>query len=224
MIDLYGIDMKTHDKRKGEIMGKEMSDTSPEDMDRLVGESLLFYKDNEPIDMGLTLIQTAVIKDVLGIKDRDGKVCMYDDGHFAKFLVDADSPFGVFSKVECVQLLEGSWQRIPLSDVQVSVLVKLLGLRTDGQAVVGMSDEELLADYLPDKWSAVRRELLEVDKKLQAVKKGWYGIFLITGLLDSDRQRRCMGDIHASLLKAEKDVRFTGKRVKDMINCVEQDD
>ena len=201
-------------------MGKEMSDTSLKDMDRLVGESLLFYKDNEPIDMGLTLIQTAVIKDVLGIKDRDGKVCMYDDGHFAKFLGDADSPFGVFSKVECVQLLEGSWQRIPLSDVQVSVLVKVLGLRTDGQAVVGMSDEELLADYLPDKWSAVRRELIEVDKKLQAVKKGWYGIFLITGLLDSDRQRRCMGDIHASLLKAEKDVRFSGKRVKDMIKYV----
>ena len=33
-----------------------------------------------------------------------------------------------------------------------------------------------------------------------------------------------MGDIHASLLKAEKDVRFAGKRLKDMIDYVEEYD
>lgn len=103
-------------------MGKKMSDTSPEDMDRLVGESLLFYsQDNESIELSLTFTQTAVIQDVLGIKERDEKVCMYDDGHLEKVLGDADylhkvrlgvgsddSPFGVFSKSECVFLLEGA--------------------------------------------------------------------------------------------------------------------
>lgn len=215
-------------------MGKKMSDTSPEDMDRLVGESLLFYsQDNESIELSLTFTQTAVIQDVLGIKERDEKVCMYDDGHLEKVLGDADylhkvrlgvgsddSPFGVFSKSECVFLLEGRWRRIPLSDVQVSVLVKTLGLRTDGKSVEGMSDEELLLDYLPDKWSDVQRELLEIKRKLVAVRQRMYVIWFINGVVTSIKQRRCRTNLHNSILMAEKDVEFADKRVKDMIKYV----
>ena len=223
-------------------MGKEMSDTSPKE-DRNFGASLLFYKDNEqynkPIKLSLSTTQRRVADDVLGYEAWDEeRYAMRDDKDIREVFGDADylhevrlgtgskdSPFGVFAKVEYKPFRIGNNKYVgPLSDVQVSALVEMLGLRTDGQTVEGMSDEELLKDYLTKKLSHVRHELQEIDEKLQFVRHECGNIDRITLFDMTDKKYLCLDAISTDVWNAKVLVYYADGRVKDMINYVEEDD
>ena len=225
-------------------MGKEMSDTSPEDMDRVVGASLLFFKDNgqdnNPIRLSLSTTQRGVADDVLGFRVVDEKqYVMRDDKVLGEVFGDADylhkvrlgtgsndSPFGVFAKVRYLLSFSNGINKCtgPLSDVQVSALVEMLGLRTDGQTVEVMSDEELVKDYLPKKFSDVRHKLQEIDEKLQSVMKECENINNIMGLEMTDKQFLCMRSMVRRIWEAERDVHYADGRAKDMIDYLEEED
>lgn len=118
-----------------------------------------------------------------------GKSYAYNDGHLEEVFGDADylhkvkmgtdgkdSPFGVFAKAECLQFFPyGIRMRHPLSDIQVSVLVGKLGMRTDGKSVEGVSDEELLSDSLPKQAMDSADVVIALTKEApmpKAVEKG----------------------------------------------------
>ena len=224
-------------------MGKEMSDTSPKE-DRNFGASLLFYKDNEqynkPIKLSLSTTQRRVADDVLGFEAWDEeRYVMRDDKGLGEVFGDADylhkvrlgtgsndSPFGVFAKVRYLLFVSNGINKCtgPLSDVQVSALVEMLGLRTDGKTVEGMSDEELVKDYLPEKFSDVRHKLQEIDEKLRSVMKECETINSIMGLEMTDKQFLCMRSMVRRIWEAERDVHYADGRAKDMIDYVEEDD
>ena len=229
-------------------MGKEMSDTSLEEdrnfEDRIYGASLLFFKDNEqdnkPIELSLNTTQKDVANDVLGFRVVDeNRYVMRDDKVLGEVFGDADylhkvrlgtgsndSPFGVFAKVRYLLFVSNGISKCtgPLSDVQVSALVEMLGLRTDGQTVEVMSDEELVKDYLPKKFSDVRHKLQEIDEKLRSVMKECETINSIMGLEMTDKQFLCMRSMVRRIWEAERDVHYADGRAKDMIDYVEEDD
>ena len=98
-------------------------------------------------------------------------------------------------------------------------------LNSDGTVSVAESHEKAQGKELcRNKLETIRRKLLEIDESLQSVKKEYNGIVEIRGNSVSDRKSRCMVEIYERVLQAELDVRFAGEWVKDMINCVEQDD
>ena len=225
-------------------MGKEMSDTSTKDMDEIIDASLLFFKDNgqdnNPIRLLLSTTQRRVADDVLGYEAWDEeRYAMRGDKDIRKVFGDADylhevrlgtgskdSPFGVFAKVRYLLFFSNGINKCtgPLSDVQVSALVEMLGLRTDRQTVEGMSDEELLKDYLTKKLSHVRHELQEIDEKLQFVRYECGNIDRITLFDMTDKKYLCLDAISTDVWNAKVLVYYALGRVKDMINYVEEDD
>ena len=187
----------------------------------------------------MSTTQRDVADDVLGFRVVDGKAYGRSDERLGEVFGDADylhkvrlgtecndSPFGVFAKVRYLLFFSNGINKCtgPLSDVQVSALVEMLGLRTDGKTVEGMSDEELLKDYLPKKFSDFRHELQEIDEKLRSVMKECENINNIMCLDMTDKQFLCMRSIVRSIWEAEGDVHYADGRVKDMIDYVEEDD
>lgn len=79
-------------------------------------------------------------------------------------------------------------------------------------------------EFCRNKLETIRRKLLEIDESLQSVKEEYDDIIGMVGNSVSDRKSRCMVEICERVLRAELDVRFAGEWLKDMMNCVEQDD